>query len=518
MSVTTYPASDAVRVLVVEDSEVDARVLETVLQRSGFTAHRATSLRGAVTALRSGDFDVILSDLGLPDSDGLDTVDALLRHAVSLPIVVMTGRDDEETALRAVAAGAQDYLVKGSTNARDLARSIRYAVERGRTMREISSSEARLRTILDAALDAVVSMNHDGLIVLWNRSAEELFGWRRSEVLGRPLAEVIVPLRFRHAHERGRCAFLDSGDSSFVGKRVEWVALRRDGSEFPVEVRITADADRVGMTFTAFISDITARRRAEEERATSEMRFRTLEHQLEQGARVASLGRVSASVAHEFNNLLMSVSPFAELLWKRGQEDPALEKPANHVLNAVRRGQRLTDELLRFTHPPEPRIVTLDLAAAIADLADEARGLLAERRLEVELPTALTARVDPDQLVQVLLNLVTNARDATETGGTVTIGAAPAAELPFLLQTFPAPGDFAAIYVRDDGCGISAEAKQRIFEPFFTASRKRRGTGLGLAVAYRIVDQHGGHILLESEPGEGSTFYVMVPISPEQRP
>jgi PAS domain S-box-containing protein len=754
MSVTPFPSRlpAPIRVLLLEDTDLDAYAFEEVLRQSAFAVQRVSRLAEAAAALLVEEFDVILCDLGLPDSAGLETLESLLQ-CTAIPIVVVTGRGDEETALRAVAAGAQDYLVKGTTDANMLLRALRYAVERRRTNEDDSSIEAHTRAILEGALDAVVSIGHDGRIVRWNRSAEEIFGWQRTEVLGKRLDEVVVPERYREQHRCGLTHFAETGDAPLLGKRVEWTALRRDGTEFPVEVRITAEAGHAGMTFTAFVADITERRRAEDERKASEAKFRALvehtsdviflygadgtftyaspavtrmlgykpaellgrypddfihpddvayvaqrfstppagnaipvlaefrfrhkdgswrnlevlranrlsdpavravvgnvrdvtgrrqaqqaldalrrryelilnsitdgvhgidlagnvvfenpaasvmlgwrpaeligrpahqtvhhsradgsprpesecpmhwtladgsvrcseddvfwtkdgtplrveytaapmldeqgriagavvtfrdiskqkqmEQQIEQGLRVASLGRVSASVAHEFNNLLMSIAPSAELL-RRKAADPTLEKPVKQVLDAVRRGQRLTDEILRFTNPPEPRIQRIDLAAATREFCEQARGLLADRRLEIDMPADVEVRADADQLSQVMLNLVTNARNATEAGGKVTIGAAPAGSIAFLRKQLPNAERFVALYVRDDGCGISAEAKERIFEPFFT-TRKRGGTGLGLAVAYRIVAQHGGHILIESEVGQGSTFYVVLP-------
>jgi PAS domain S-box-containing protein len=753
MSVTTFPVPSPTRVLLLEDADADARVVESVLREFPFEVRRAASLAEALAALRCEDFDVVLADLNLPDSAGLATLEVLRALADAVPIVVMTGHDDESTAVRAVAAGAQDYLIKGGTDAATLVRSLRYAVERGHVRDAIRISETHLRNILEGALDAVVSMNQDGLILQWNRAAEEIFGWPRAEVLGMPLVELIVPERFRALHQQGVQTFLETGDAPFLGKRAEWIALRRDGSEFPAEVRITAEAEPSGMTFTAFISDITERRQAEEERNASEarlraliehtsdliylaasdgtlryvspavkrmlgytpeellgrrllelvhpddveyatQRFRTptahssipvfaefrlrhkdgtwrnlevlrvnrlfdaavraivgnirdvtgqrqaqqaldglrrryelilnsitdgvhgvdlagnivfenpaaaamlgwppgaligrsvhqtiqplradgsprpdaecpvhwtladggvrssdqdvfwrrdgkelrvefttapmldeqgriagavvtfrdvstqkqLEQQLEQAARVESLGRVSASVAHEFNNLLMGLEPFAEILHRRAQDDAALEKPVRHILNVVRRGQRLTDEILRFTHPPEPRTEPVDLAALLREFSDEARGILTERRLELEVPATLTVRADSDQLSQVLLNLVMNARNATDPGGTVTLGAAPASSIPFLREHLPAPEEFAALYVRDDGCGITPEIQERMFEPFFT-TRKHGGTGLGLPIAWRIAAAHGGRILIESGAGRGTAFYVLV--------
>jgi signal transduction histidine kinase len=237
-----------------------------------------------------------------------------------------------------------------------------------------------------------------------------------------------------------------------------------------------------------------------------------MEHQIEQAARADSLGRVSASVAHEFNNLLMGLRPFAEFLRGKAAEDAMLDKAVKHVLNAVRRGQRLTEEILRFTNPAEPQFEQLDLLFLLLEFGEAARGILTGRRLELELPEPATLEVhaDSDQLWQVLLNLLTNARDATRLGGVITIGGAPASSIPFLRDQLPEAERFAALYVRDDGFGISAEARQRIFEPFFT-SRKTGGTGLGLAVAWRIVAAHGGQFLIDSEQGKGSTFYVALP-------
>jgi len=757
MSVSPFPVFAPVRVLLVEDTDADATAIEGVLHHHAFTVRKVRRLAEAITALRSDEFDVILSDLGLPDSTGLDTLESLVHHA-AVPVVVMTGRGDESIALRAVAAGAQDSLVKGSTDGAALGRAIRYAVERGRAAEELNISEARLRTILDGALDAVVSINPEGVIVWWNRSAEEMFGWTRAEILGRPLADWVIPGRYREVFRNCLQTFVDTGETPFLGRRLEWSAVRRDGSEFPVEVRITVEAARGGMTCTAFVSDITERRRAEEERQASETRFRVLvEHasdfiftcgagntftyvspgvtrmvgyepaellgrnaddfihpddlpyvrqrfrapgaenattipvlgeyrfrhrngswrylevlradrladpavqaivgnvrdvtgrrqaqqaleqlrhryelilngitdgvigmdlngsitfenpaaaamlgwapaeligraahetvhhsrpdgsprpesecpthwtladgrvrhtdddvfwrkdggparvaytaapmvdeqgriagvvvtfrditrqkqmelQIEQSARVASLGRVSASVAHEFNNLLMGIKPFAEALRRKAEQDPSIEKPVRHMLNVTRRGQRLTDEILRFTNPAEPRLIPLDPAALIHEFGDEAHAILLERRVEIEAAETPRVEADADQLSQVLLNLVTNARDATQPGQQVTIGAAPAASIAFLRDCLTAPEQFATLYVRDEGAGISAETRERIFEPFFTA-RKRHGTGLGLAITARIVSQHGGHILIDSEPGAGSTFYVVLPIA-----
>ncbi|MFL6246490.1 MAG: PAS domain S-box protein [Thermoanaerobaculia bacterium] len=747
--------NDPVNVLLLEDSDVDAHLLDAVLRRFGFVVERVSRLTEALALLRSESFDLILSDLGLPDSSGLATLDALLQQRNAIPIVVITGRDDEATALRAVAAGAQDYLVKGSTDANALVRAVRYAVERGKASEEISRSEARLRTLLEGALDAVVTIRGDGRIVRWNRSAEEIFGWPRPEALGELMHELIVPERFRDQHRRGVEQFLANANVPLLGRRFEWTALRRDGTEFPVEVRMSAETDGSETMLTAFVADITERRRAEEARRAADAKFRALiehasdavflfdedrrfsyaspavlrmlgyepaelagrqlmefihpddlgyvrerfepphaqsslpllaefrfrhrsgswrylemlrsnhldnpdvraiianvrdvtgrretqqaldelrrrdelilnsicdgvhgidlagnivfenpaaakmlgwraaeligrpahttihyaradgtprserdcpmhwtladgsvrsstddvfwrkdgtpirveyvsapmldeqgriagavvtfrdmtrqrhmEQQIEQASRVASLGRVSASVAHEFNNLLMGMWPFAEILRSRSAGDESLAKPIQHIFNVIRRGQRLTDEILRFTRPPEPVVGPIDAASWLPAVAHEARGLLDGRMLDVELPDELHLHADADQLSQVMLNLITNARDATLPGDTIVIGAARASEIPFLQQQLGGCERMAALYVRDTGCGIPPQSLEQIFEPLFTT--KKTGNGLGLAVAFQIMKQHEGQILIDTEVGVGSTFYLVLPVS-----
>jgi signal transduction histidine kinase len=226
---------------------------------------------------------------------------------------------------------------------------------------------------------------------------------------------------------------------------------------------------------------------------------------------VASLGRVSASVAHEFNNLLMGMSPFAQVLEHRSRDDDALAKPVQHIRDAIRRGQRLTDEILRFTKPPESRVVTIDLTTWLPRMCEEARGIAGSRTITVELPEPLQIRADVDQLAQVVLNLVTNARDATADDGAITLGAARVEDVPFLRTRVAAGERLMTLYVRDNGCGIAPEVAERIFEPLFTT--KRGGHGIGLALAWQIVTHHGGQIVIDSEEGAGATFHLVLPLA-----
>ena len=371
---------------------------------------------------------------------------------------------------------------------------------------ERNASEARFRElaaryelILNGITDGVHGIDLAGKILFENPAAAAMLGWLPGEMIGRPAHQTSHHSRADGTpRPESECPMHQTLRDAIVRRSEDDVFWRKDGTSIRVEYTAAPMVDEEGKIAGAVVTfrDIS--------------RQKQMEEQIEQGLRVASIGRVSASVAHEFNNLLMSLGPSAEWLRRKAANDPALEKPVKHVVDAVRRGHRLTEEILRFTNPPQPRMRQIDLAVLVREFWDDARSFLAERRVEIEMPAPLEVRADADQLFQVLLNLAANARNATRDGGTVTIGAAPADAIPFLCEQVSSVRRFAALYVRDDGCGISAETKERILEPFFT-TRKYGGTGLGLAVSWSIVTQHGGRILIDSEKGRGSTFYVVLP-------
>ena len=228
----------------------------------------------------------------------------------------------------------------------------------------------------------------------------------------------------------------------------------------------------------------------------------------EQTLRLAMLGQVAASAVHELHTLLAVVVQHTELLRRRIGNDAASEKTFALIHDAVRRGRRISEEILHFTRPHEPRLASIDAQRWLRDVAEEARGLVSDRTLLLELPRPLRIAADADQLSQVIFNLVTNARDATTAEGIITLGAARADAIPFVRKRVGEAEELAAIFVRDNGSGIPPEARARLFEPLFTT--KPEGTGFGLATSRRIVARHGGRILVDSEPGAGSTFYVVL--------
>jgi len=234
-----------------------------------------------------------------------------------------------------------------------------------------------------------------------------------------------------------------------------------------------------------------------------------LQEQLAQAKRVSSLGRVAASIAHEFNNVLMGIQPNLEVIRRRGGED--LRGPIEHILQSVRRGKRVTDEILRFTRPGPPGLQTLPVAEFLDQgIAENGPDLGSNLHVLLDGQRDLHMNVDPVQMRQVFTNLALNARDAIGTdGGTLTISASLATSFgSFSFGVVKSPDRYVHFRVTDTGCGMTPEQLAHVFEPLFTT--KTKGTGLGLAVSYQLVLQHDGYMFVESEVGKGSTFHVFV--------
>ena len=257
-------------VLLIEDNEDDACLIGELLTgriAADIKLEWVDQLENGLTRVTEGKVDVVLLDLSLPGSHGLETLDKIQAQAPDLPIIVLTHLDDEVTAVQAVRKGAQDYLVKGRSDSLLLVRAIRYAIEQKQSEKAVRDSETRLRAIINTALDAVIEMNARGMITEWNPRAEVIFGWPRGVALGQKFSELNIPPRHRDAYECSVQHLLRTGqEGPVLNRRVELTGLRRDGTEFPIELSISPVKRGETYVFNAFVADITARKRAEETR------------------------------------------------------------------------------------------------------------------------------------------------------------------------------------------------------------------------------------------------------------
>lgn len=380
-----------------------------------------------------------------------------------------------------------------------------FGIGRDITGRERDAAErehlrSRIELLLESTYDGIVAVDLAGNCTLVNAAASRILGRSAEELIGQNMHEL--------AHARGPSI-------SPQACRIEGVAITRKPAHFDDEYFVRADG-------TIFPVDVDAAPMIENGAIvgtvisfTDATERRALQSELDRANRLTMLGRLAATMAHEFNNVLMGIQPFAEIIDRRAPDD-TVRKPAKQILQSVKRGRAVTHEILRFTRPVEPTKFRLDLRDWLAELMPELSTIVPP---QVSVSTQvkgdqLIIDADGAQLAQVVTNFVANARDAMAQGGSVTITARRGKiGERFHFGIVPNLHLFAHLSIADTGEGIPPEALDRIFEPFFTT--KKKGTGLGLAVAHQIVEAHGGRIFVESVVGEGTTFHLFLPLSEE---
>lgn len=375
----------------------------------------------------------------------------------------------------------------------------RDVTEERKAEREREQVTRNLQLVLESTVEGMYTMDVDGRCTMVNRAAAEMLGWSREELLGRNIHDTV---HGRHAdgspYAAEQCPIqhvLWSSAPRSVSSDTFW---RRDGVAVPIDYSAAPIIDNgvvVGVV-VAFM-DVSERRK--------------LELKLEQANRLSALGRMAATIAHEFNNILMGIAPFIDLI----RRDPKrAEAAVDHIARSVARGKRITHDILRFTQPAEPNRTVFDAGSWLQTVALEARSILSTA-YEVDVhahDSRIAVHADENQIHQIVTNLLLNARDAMPRGGRITLAVRcePAgAQFPFGIVE--APERFAHFIVRDTGCGIGQQTLQHIFEPLYTT--KPNGTGLGLAVTHQVVQRHGGEIFVESEVGAGTTFHIFLPLA-----
>ena len=366
----------------------------------------------------------------------------------------------------------------------------------------IREGEVKLQAITSTATDAIILIDDEGKISYWNTAAENMFGYGNSEIMGRNI-EIIIPPRFKDAHKMAFSRFVDTGHGPMIGKIYEVAALRKDGSEFPIELSISGLMLKGKWHSAGVVRDITGRR--------------SLETQLRQAQKMEAIGTLAGGVAHDFNNILTAIIGFASLLtMKMTKSDPFLHE-VNQILAAADRAANLTQSLLAFSRktPLETKPVSLN---NIINKVEKLLIRLLREDIEFKIKLSieeLTIMADPAQIEQILINLVTNARDAMPKGGLLRVSTEiMELDREFIrVHGYGTPGMYASLTCSDNGSGMDKETAQRIFEPFFTTKEVGKGTGLGLAIVYGIIHQHNGYINCYSEPGRGTTFRIFLPLT-----
>lgn len=431
-----------------------------------------------------------------------DTDRVLLERSLELSSRELLQANEElRNSERVLSAGLVDRTVELERALQSLSREMG---ERLRAQEALTREETKFRRFIEKlpAVSYVAAPGSDGRWLFVSPQIETLLGYRPEEWLADPHlwfsrlhpddAQLALAEELRCVRERDQFS-------------LEYRLLTREGRAVWVRddaVFLPAD-DNEPDRLQGVIFDVTERR--------------LLSEQLVQAQKVEAIGQLAGGIAHDFNNLLTAITGYAELLLHRLGDNHRYARELTEILRASERATRVTGKLLAFSRRQQLDPSNLDLNALLIDLDNLLRRLIGERiQLELSLASGpIMVRAEPTQLEQVVMNLVVNARDAVSAGGLVRIATSPRrveASGRGAVAGLGA-GNYVELSVMDTGSGMDAETRRRLFEPFFTTKPVGQGTGLGLAMAYGIVQQSGGTILVESEPGQGSTFRILLPLS-----
>jgi PAS domain S-box-containing protein len=379
---------------------------------------------------------------------------------------------------------------------RGLARDV---TERENALNALRRSERHFRSIIEHVSDMIVIVGQDGATTFHGPATERLLGRPGAAIDGANFRDLVHPDDGERFDGLLHPADAKQNDVRSADLRL----LHGDGSWRWFSI-VASSIGTPGGPTTVIMNgrDITDRR--------------LLEAQLEQAGRLTSLGRLTATVAHEFNNVLMGMQPFADLMQRPNVPPEVVLKGAKHIANSIARGKRVALDMLRFTRPPQPAVAAVELREWWGKIAPELVAATGDLiRITSSFDEALTVTADAAQIAQVFSNLICNARDAMPRGGSIDIrGRRPARGEGFSFGLVESPERFAHIAVRDTGCGMPEDVLRHAFDPLFT-TKQSGGTGLGLAVAHQVVAKHGGHIFAESEVGKGTTFHLFLPLTAE---
>ena len=491
--------AEALRVLIAEDSEDDALLLVRELRRGGYalTYERVDSAAAMTAALDRQSWDLVIGDHSMPHFGGLAALALVRERTLDVPFICVSGTITEEMAVNAMRAGANDWVTKGQL--KRLLPAIERELREAKGRAALRATEASYTTLVQHAPIGIYRSSADGRFLAVNAALVRMLGHdSAADVLALDLARDV----YADPAERDRLVTRDSYTEHDYDE-VEATWKRKDGRLLTLQLNVRVARDAVGRVeyYETFVRDLTDQRR--------------LQEQLVQSQKMEAVGRLAGGIAHDFNNLLTVITSYSDLLLEDLAPTDPMRQDVEQVRHAADGAAALTRQLLAFSRQQvlAPRVV--NLSAVVQSVEKMLHRVIGE---DVELVTSLdpdvgAVKADVGQLEQVLMNLAVNARDAMPTGGKLTLETGNVEHDPDYAREQQASPvrRFVMLAVSDTGVGMDEATRARIFEPFFTTKEPGKGTGLGLATVYGIVQQSGGFIWVYSEPGRGTTFKIYLP-------
>ncbi len=504
MSRTKSPA-DFRSVLIVDDDEDFAESVDDVLSGYGYATRMAHDFASAVAAVKDFQPDVAFVDVRLGSASGIELIPLIKTHRPDLICIVMTAYADTQTVIEALKLGAYDFLRK-PLHAHDITALLDRCYEKLTLEHEnlqalaaLRASEERFRDLIEGSIQGIV-IHRDFEPLFVNQAFADILGYASPEELTG--VESLEPaLDPAHVEQMKRDWQASQSTGDFLPTHYDLEAVRGDGKR----VRLESFARRIhwdgGPAVQMTVIDITERVK--------------LEAQLRQAQKMEAISQLASGVAHDLNNRLLIIRGYAEIADNHIDTDGELSGYLGQIVGAADGAADLIRQLLAFSRQELFRQENLEVNRLIGDLVALMRPLMgAGIELGVKpCDDAVSVRADGGMLEQMLMNICMNARDAMPDGGRLIIGVQRRTADPEFCKLHPwaEPGEYVIISVSDTGIGMSAEVRERVFEPFFTTREIGKGTGLGLSMAYGMALQQRGMIDVHSEPGIGTTFNVYLP-------
>jgi PAS domain S-box-containing protein len=496
---TPNPMNDIprIRVLHLEDTPHDAELIADKLETGGLSCDIVLVSTEAqfAAALNDGTFDIILCDYNLGNYDGISALKLALKTQPLTPVLLISGKLDEEEAVKCLHLGATDYLLKQKLER--LPSAVQRALTEAEELRQRKQTEEHnheLACLLDKAHDAVYVLSLDQHITYWNQGAERLYGWTADEVHGKRVVELL------YLEDTPELA----ATSETVLTKGDWQGelhqVNKAGKEVIVMARRSLLRDEEGnpVSILNINTDITEKKR--------------LESHLARAQRLESMTALAGGVAHDLNDALGPILVAGEMLRLRYPQDKDL---VDTLALSTMHGANMVKQLMTFAVGVEGERLQVRTRHLFSQVETIIRGAFPQNiALCTRIPDDLHPVCgDATQLHRVVLNICLNARDAMPRGGTLTLEAENVQIDTEYASTVPdaKPGHYVLWSITDTGTGIAPEIMERVFEPFFS-TKDSNSSGLGLSTSIGIVKSHSGFVQVYSTPGEGSTFAVYLPV------
>lgn len=492
------------RIMYLEDDPTDVELVRGTLEAHNIYCDvvQVESSDDFIAAISNEKFNLIFADQVLPSYDGLSALEAARQICPEVPFILISGKLGEEFAIECLQRGATDYVLKQRMSR--LVPAVRRALHEVKEHEELQQAEESLRIMqraLNAASNGIVitdALNPEHPIIYHNPAFEQMTGYSHKEILGRNCRFLQNDDRDQEGLEKIRTAIEKARKCRVILRN-----YRKDGTLFWNELTISPVLDESGKVthFIGIQNDISERKH--------------LEEQLLHSQKMEAMGRLAGGIAHDFNNLLTAITAYSEFLLDEIEPDEAAYQDVIEIIKATERATLLTRQLLAFSRKQPLQSQLLNLNQVIEDLLQMVKRII---KVDIQLETNLAPDLhfimnDPAQIQQILMNLCINAQDAMPEGGKLILKTKniKSKKIKNPADSKTTTRDYVRLQITDTGAGMNPEIKEQIFEPFFTTKVADKGTGLGLAVVYGIVEQHKGFIEVESEEGKGTTFYIYFP-------